>query len=146
VDWDSALQLRTVRSRIRPCGYLLSAASATAAGRLRMLGLPVMQVTEPGTVLGESYRPAGPGAAMANNAQPGAAGPAPVGAVNLVRGAVDAAVGSYYVPVNQPLGSVAVAALEPDSPSSYYANHLLGDLRSTVRVMAIPTLALQDAR
>ncbi|MBS0315696.1 MAG: peptidase M14 [Proteobacteria bacterium] len=143
VDWDSALQLRPLRSRIRPCGYLLSAASATAAGRLRMLGLPVMQVTEPGTVLGESYRPSAPA-----QAAPGAAGTgaAPVIAVNLVRGAVDAAVGSYYVPVNQPLGSVAVAALEPDSPSSYFANHLLGDLRSTTRVMTVPTLALQDAR
>jgi hypothetical protein len=146
VDWDSALQLRALRSRIRPCGYLLSAASATAAGRLRMLGLPVMQVTEPGTVLGESYRPAGPGQTPPSGAGIANAGPAPAVAVNLVRGAVDATVGSYYIPVDQPLGSVAVAALEPDSPSSYFANHLLDDLKSTTRVMAVPTLALQDAR
>ena len=33
--------------------------------------------------------------------------------------------GDFYVPLDQPLGNVIVAALEPDSQSSYAANYVL---------------------
>ncbi|MGH8820395.1 MAG: peptidase M14, partial [Rhodoferax sp.] len=144
VDWNSALQLRTLKSRIRPCGYLLSAGSSVAVERLRLLGVPVMQVTQPGTVLGETYHEA----AASAGAQQDASGPAldqqPVTNVNLVRGVIDAPPGSYYVPVNQPLGSVVLAALEPDTPSSYFSNHLLDSLQSAARVLTAPSLTLQN--
>ena len=117
------------------CGYLLSAASSMAVERLRLLGVPVMQVTQPGTVLGETYRETAP----SQGTQQDASG---VG-VNLVRGVIDAAPGSYYVPVNQPLGSVVLAALEPDTQSSYFANHLLDSLQSAARVLTAPSLVLQ---
>ncbi len=148
VEWNSALQLRTLKSRMRPCGYLLSAASTVAAERLRLLGIPVMQVMEPGTVLGERYQETARSTGARQDARGAVADKQPITRVDvgLVRGVVvDAPRGSFYVPVNQPLGSLALAALEPDTQSSYFANHLLDDLQSTVRVMTTPSLTLQDA-
>ncbi|MBU6502986.1 MAG: peptidase M14 [Burkholderiales bacterium] len=144
VEWNSALQLRTLKTRIRPCGYLLSAGSSVAAQRLRLLGVPVMQVTQPGTVLGETYQQAAPAAGAQQSAGDPAADQQPIANVGLLRGVIDAPVGSYYVPVNQPLGSVVLAALEPDTRSSYFSNHLLDSLQSAARVLTVPALALQD--
>ncbi|MDR3453302.1 MAG: M14 family metallopeptidase [Rhodoferax sp.] len=147
VDWNSALQLRALKSRMRPCGYLLSAASTVAVDRLRLLGVPVMQITEPGSVLGESYQETARSTGARQDVRGTIADSPPVTkvVVDLVRGVVDAPRGSYYVPVNQPLGSLALAALEPDTQSSYFANHLLDGLQSTMRVMTAPSLTLQDA-
>ena len=47
--------------------------------------------------------------------------------------------GSWWLPLDQPLALLAVVALEPDSPSSYFANRLLRGLDSAARVMkALP--------
>ena len=143
VTWNSALQLRTLKSRIRPCGYLLSAGSSVAVERLRLLGVPVMQVTQPGTVLGETYHEAAASAGAPLNAGGPALDQQPITNVDLVRGVIDAPPGSYYVPANQALGSVVLAALEPDTPSSYFANHLLDSLQSAARVLTAPSLMLQ---
>ena len=62
----------------------------------------------------------------------------------LTRSAIDVPAGSYYVPLNQGLANLAVAALEPDTQSSYYANHLIGDLAGTARVMSVPSLVFED--
>jgi hypothetical protein len=64
--------------------------------------------------------------------------------VSLTRGVIDAPRGSYYVPLNQPLGNLVLAALEPDTQSSYFANQLLNGLQSTVRVMAEPNIKLEE--
>ena len=61
----------------------------------------------------------------------------------LVQVALDAApllapAGSYYVPLDQPLANLAIAVLEPDSPSSWFAQRLLPDLASAARVLAPP--------
>jgi len=56
VDWNSSLTLRTTKSRARPCGYWLAAGSTAAVERLRLLGLQVMRVAEPGAMLAETYR------------------------------------------------------------------------------------------
>ena len=60
--------------------------------------------------------------------------------VTLVRGVIDAPTGSYYVPMNQPLANLVIAALEPDTQSSYFSNQLLDNLASTARVMSEPSL------
>jgi hypothetical protein len=62
-----------------------------------------------------------------------------------VRAAIDVPTGSYYIPLNQPLAHIAVAALEPDTQSSYFANHLIGELEHTARVMATPSLVFEEA-
>ena len=64
--------------------------------------------------------------------------------VNLARGVIDVPRGSYYVPLNQPFANLALAALEPDTQSSYFANQLLDGLQSAARVMAPHTVKVED--
>ena len=47
VPWRSALEIRTLRTRPRPCGYFLDVAQSEAAARLRNLGVVVEQLTVP---------------------------------------------------------------------------------------------------
>jgi len=145
VDWDSALALRSIKARPRPCGYWLSAGSSTAAERLRLHGVQVMRVTELGSVLGDSYREASRAAAERQDVRGTMTGGTPIikVQVSLTRGLVDVPRGSYYVPLNQPLGNLVFAALEPDTQSSFFANRVLEGLQSTVRVMAEPVLKLE---
>lgn len=145
VDWDSALALRTLKARPRPCGYWLSAESGMAAARLRLHGVQVMRVTEFGSVLGENYRETARAAAPRQDVPGTMAGNAPVIQVqtSLVRGLLDVPRGSYYVPLNQPLGNLVMAALEPDTQSSFFANRILDGLQSAFRVMAEPVFQLE---
>ena len=146
VDWESALALRTLKSRARPCGYWLSAQSSMAVERLKLHGVQILTLAESGSMLGDSYREISRvegyrqdacGLIAANNMVIKAQ-------VSLVRAAVDVARGSYYVPLNQPLGNLVVAALEPDTPSSYFANQILPNLQATVRVMAQPNVKFEE--
>lgn len=145
VDWDSALVLRSIKTRPRPCGYWLSAASSTAAERLRLQGVQVMRIAEFGSVLGDSYRETSRAAAERQDVRGAITGGTPTiqVQVSLTRGLVDAPRGSFYVPLNQPLGNLVIAALEPDTQSSFFANRVLDGLQSTVRVMAEPVLKLE---
>jgi hypothetical protein len=49
--------------------------------------------------------------------------------------------GSWWVPLDQPLAHLVVAALEPDTPGSWFAQRVLPALASAARVMAVPDLA-----
>ena len=146
VDWESALALRPLKSRVRPCGYWLSGASKTAIERLRLHGVKVLKVLEPSAMLGDIYRES----QRPRSAQQGVPGatansrPAVKVEVSLVRGVIDAPVGSYYVPLSQPLANLAIAALEPDTQSSYFANQLLNDLAGVARVMSEPSLKSEE--
>lgn len=146
VDWDSALALRSLKARARPCGYWLSAASTVAVDRLRLHGVQVQRVAEQGSMLGDSYRETSSTSGERQDVRGTIAdGKAVLKVqVSLTRGVVDVPRGSYYVPLNQPLGNLVFAALEPDTQSSYFANQLLQGLQSTVRVMAEPTIKLED--
>jgi hypothetical protein len=64
--------------------------------------------------------------------------------VALVRGVIDAPTGSYYIPLNQPMANLVIAALEPDTQSSYFANQLIDSLAGSARVMAEPSLKAQE--
>ena len=59
VAWESALQLRTLKSRPRPCGYWLAPSESEAVRRLRLLGVEVQQLDEPAELRGEGYREVG---------------------------------------------------------------------------------------
>ena len=138
VDWNSALALVAVKSRVRPCGYWLSAASKTVVERLRLHGIQVLKVLEPSALLGDIYRETSRSGGIAD------ATPVVKTEVALARGVIDAPVGSYYVPLSQPLANLAIAALEPDTQSSYFANHLLDSLASAARVMTEPSLKTEE--
>jgi hypothetical protein len=131
VDWNASLQPRTTLSRARSCGYWLSAGAQSAVDRLRMLGLQVLKVAEPGQLLADSYN-------EARSATPGG------GAYALTRGAVEAPIGSYYVSMNQPMAHLASAALEPDTPYSYLAHGLVPALADMARVMAPPSVVFEE--
>jgi hypothetical protein len=146
VEWNSALTLRKLKTRVRPCGYWLSAASKTAVERLRLHGVQVLRVTEPGSMLGDLYRETARSAGVRQDVR-GAiadAGQIVKTEVALVRGVIDAPTGSYYVPLNQPLANLVIAALEPDTQSSYFANRLIDSLAGSARVMAEPTLKAEE--
>jgi len=146
VEWNSALQLRTVKSRPRPCGYWLATSAALAVDRLKMLGLQVMRVAEPGSVLADTYQEVRRETSARPDVRGTVAGSGEIIRVQtqLSRTAIDAPAGSFYVPLNQPLANLAIAALEPDTQSSYFANRLIGGLGDTARVMATPSLVFEE--
>jgi hypothetical protein len=146
VDWDSALALRSLKARARPCGYWLAAAATTAVERLRLHGVKILRIAEPGSLLGDSYREISrkEGERQDGREPVQGAGPMVLAQVGLTRGVVDVARGSYYVPLNQPLGNLVLAALEPDTPSSYFSHKILQSLQSTVRVMVEPNIKLEE--
>ncbi|MDB5817101.1 MAG: peptidase carboxypeptidase [Rhizobacter sp.] len=170
VSWDSALLLDSVRRRPRPCGYWLAGEAMVAVERLRALGVEVQQLSEPGTVKGEAYRESSRGnpaltlstqpssnlgTAMAGNmngttfstvAQTGSAtgpasAPVKVG-VRLLPAVMDLPPGSYYVRLDQPLGNLVLAAMEPDSDSSYLSHGVIANLDQLARVMQVPKMQL----
>jgi hypothetical protein len=140
VSWQSALQLRTLKSRPRPCGYWLAQSEGEAVRRLRLLGVEVQQLDEAAELRGEGYRETGrepvggPDGAAANT------GAATRLKVQTVPALLDIAAGSYYVSLEQPLANLVVAALEPESPASYAANGLVGAVDHEARILTRPVL------
>ncbi len=120
------------RSRIKPCGYWLAANATTAIERLRLHGVTVMRVAEPASFLGDRYRPQQP-----------SPGSGPEGAMALTRGVIDAPTDSFFVPVDQPLGNLIVAVLEPDAPHSFAAQGWIDVGDGLARIMAPPAVRLE---
>jgi len=48
------------------------------------------------------------------------------------------------VPLNQSLANVAIAALEPDTQSSFFANHIIAGLNDVARSMNNPSLVYEE--
>lgn len=92
VDWDNGLAPQARDTRTRPCGYWLAADNLRGVEQLRALGLPVLRIAEPGSVLSE-----GPG---------------------LQRRAIDTPAGSHYAPLNHAQALLTMVALEPVADSA----------------------------
>ncbi|MDP1650557.1 MAG: M14 family metallocarboxypeptidase [Rubrivivax sp.] len=143
VHWNSSLELRPLIQRPRPCGYWLAAAADEAVQRLQALGVTVQRLAEATELQAETWREI----SRLEVARPDVRGAIDDGhGVRLVLVATDAVelpvpAGSWWVPLDQPLANVVAAALEPDSPSSWYANRLLPTLASAARVMEMPGAA-----
>jgi hypothetical protein len=135
VAWDSSLQLQPLKTRSRPCGYWLAAREREAAMRLRGLGVVVQRVDEKGVVRGESFRETSR-SAVAD------APDAMLPQVETVPALLDVEPGSWYVSLEQPLAALAIAALEPDTPTSYVAHGLVGGVTAVSRVLARPGFRL----
>ncbi len=134
VAWDSALELRVVKSRPRPCGYWLAASENDAVRRLRLLGVEVQQLDIAGEMRGETYRETGRSSEVR-------------GAETTLRMRVqtqpvllDVPGASYYVTLEQPLANLAIAALEPESPAGYVAHGVIARVESVARVLLRPEL------
>ena len=106
----------------------------------------MLRVAEPGSLLADTYRETSndTGARADVSGIAGDKDTIVPPQVQLVRSAIDVQTGSYFVPLNQPLASLAVAALEPDTQSSYFANHLIESLADTARVMGTPSLIFEE--
>jgi len=140
VAWESALQLRTLKSRARPCGYWLAPSESEAVRRLRLLGVEVRQLEELGELRSEGYREIArepvAGGAEANG------GAATRLRVQMQPALLDAAVGGYYVSLEQPLAHLVVAALEPDAPGSFAANGVIADVAAEARILVRPAIRM----
>lgn len=143
VDWNSSLTLQTLKARARPCGYWLASDAGATVERLRQLGATVERLTEPGALLGENYQASSSSEGQRQDVRGSIAGGSAIKRVevSLARQLIDVPSGSYYVGLNQPLGNLILAALEPDTQNSFYANHILEQLDSIARVMAEPSVA-----
>lgn len=146
VEWNSSLELRKAKSRARPCGYWLAPTASTAVERLKLLGLQVMRVAEPGSLLADTYQEVRRATTARPDVRGTVAGSGEIVRVDVtpMRTAIDVPEGSFYVPLNQPLANLAIAALEPDTQSSYFANRLINGLGDTARVMATPSLVFEE--
>lgn len=142
VQWLSSLELRPLVKRPRPCGYWLEAGAEDAVRRLQALGLQVQRLPEAADLAAERWQETsrfeGPRPDVRGSIDDGYE--ARLVQVALRPAAVTAPAGSWYLPLNQPLAHLAVAALEPDSPNSYFANRVLPELHSAARVTEPPAL------
>ncbi|MEP7302768.1 MAG: M14 family zinc carboxypeptidase [Caldimonas sp.] len=134
VSWDSSLELRVLKSRPRPCGYWLAASEGDAVRRLRLLGVEVLQLEAGGDLRGETYRETGRDPVAGETRLRLRVQTRPV--------LLDAAAGSYYVSLAQPLANLAIAALEPESLAGYAANGVIASVDSVARVLSRPDLRL----
>ncbi|HZV94065.1 MAG TPA: peptidase M14, partial [Caldimonas sp.] len=132
VSWQSALELRILKSRPRPCGYWLAASESDAVRRLRLLGIDVQQLDEAGEVRGETYREIGRDVRPSDGAARLRVRTSPV--------LLDMPAGGYYVTMEQPLANLAVAALEPESPAGYAANGVISSVDAEARILDRPQL------
>lgn len=142
VAWRASSPLRAVRTRPRPCGYLLAPSETAAADRLRSLGVEVRAVEADGDWRLQRYlidaREEGQRLDARGAIDDGA--DITVFRVRLAGEATERVErGSFYVSLAQPLAGLIVAALEPDSQNSYAANRLLAfDPARLRRVVAHP--------
>ena len=141
VDWFSALELRVRSERARPCGYWLAPGQTVAVDTLRALGVQVQQLAQPATLMTEAWIET----ARGEIPRPDVRGIASDGYRTILQLVVDlraepagAPAGSWYVPLDQPLGNLVIAALEPDTQNSYVANRLIDRLDAVRRVLVRP--------
>lgn len=142
VDWQAATPLDVQRTRARPCGYVVAADQKDAVQRLQWLGARMQQVTQaarwPQT---ESYRVLAEQGGQRQDAR-GTIDDGDGGGIRMLNVALEPSrpvfgPGAWYVGLNQPLGALIAAALEPDSQSSLAANRLVEPER-VWRVRALP--------
>jgi hypothetical protein len=140
VEWASSLVLRTLKSRARPCGYWLAADQTDAVLRLRGLGVRVMQLGNRAMMQGENYRETARELGARQDVRGSIADGGSVAKVQveLVTAFIEAPAGSYYVPLDQPLANLVIAAMEPDTQNSFVTHGIVSSLTSQARVLTRP--------
>jgi hypothetical protein len=145
VLWNSSLHPRVLRARPRPCGYWLAGDQSEAVNKLNELGVRVWRLAADAQLQAESWRELSRSESARSDVRGTVADAAPTMIavqVELAPMSHAAPAGSWYVPLDQPLAHLVVAALEPDTPNSYFANRVIGTLDGAMRVRAPPTVAL----
>ncbi|CAN5560116.1 hypothetical protein BH09PSE5_BH09PSE5_10630 [soil metagenome] len=144
VAWDSSLELTTVKRRARPCGYWLAASAADAVTKLRGLGVTVQQLQENGVVQGDAYREISRQQAERRDVRGTIAdgGETVAVKVDLKSALMDVPSGSYYVGLDQPLASLVIATMEPDTQNSFVTGGVIPRVDQQARVTLPPNLRL----
>jgi hypothetical protein len=127
-DWRSALDIEAKLKRPRPFAYLLPASQIRAAAQLRQLGINVLRVGADAAVDAQRYV-----VTVADEAKKDDVRRKDEDNVaNVVRltttlepHKLRVRAGDFYVPLDQPLANLAVAALEPEPQSSLASNRVL---------------------
>lgn len=142
VDWRSATPLQVKRSRARPCGYLLGQQQSAAIERLRLLGAKIDTVATASRWDVENYVLVSEDDGQRQDARGAIEDAEPIRKVQVRTAHASEVVGpgAAYVSLDQPLGALIAAALEPDSQSSFVANRLLA-LEGVRRVVRSPSAA-----
>jgi len=147
VPWRSALDIRTLRARPRPCGYFLDGSQHEAAARLRDLGVVVERLAAPVKPRAERYRVIKSEQSRRADGRGAIDDPEGVLRITVEMEPVNAslAAGTFYISLAQPLANLVAAALEPDSQNSLAANHLLplAAESTLLRALAPPAASLQ---
>ena len=132
VPWISSLEPSSRHTRMHACGYWLSANAVQAGERLSMMGVQVQRVAELAPLQAQTYESSILETATNSQQQ-----------IDTARSTMEAVPGSFYVSMNQPLAFLAAAALEPDSPYSFYRNDILS-LGDIARIVLTPNLVFED--
>jgi hypothetical protein len=141
VDWRAAMPLQVVRSRARPCGYLLAPVESQALERLRLLGVRIDPVARAARWEVERYVVTAQDDGQRQDARGAIEDAQPIRLIEVRTEPASEVIapGTLYVPLDQPLAPLIAAALEPDSQNSYAANRLLDlDAARLRRVMKKP--------
>ncbi|MEO7010584.1 MAG: M14 family metallocarboxypeptidase [Caldimonas sp.] len=142
VAWDSALELHPLKTRARPCGYWLAETEGDAVQHLRALGIRVERFDQLGEVQGEAYRETTRETGVRQDVRGALYDGAGVLHVKVqtIPALIDLKAGGYYVPLDQPLANLAVAALEPDTQNSFFANGIISAGTAEARVLMRPEM------
>ena len=144
VTWESALALTPLLKRARPCGYWLAADQGDAVLRLRALSVQVQRVDNGGEMRGETYTETERDFGARSDVRGSIADGGGVLRVKvaLAPALIDAAAGSYYVGLDQPLANLVVAAIEPDTQNSFVTNRIVDSVSALARVLRRPALKM----
>ncbi|MDX1900386.1 MAG: M14 family metallocarboxypeptidase [Gammaproteobacteria bacterium] len=135
VDWRSAFHIQKTLTRQRPFSYLLAPTEKLAAERLTMLGIKVYQITNPLHLSVQQYQIVSVMKKTKHDVTGSAGAANEVIQVKTQLKSLTMNVQHYfYVPLNQPLANLAIAALEPESESSYVSNHLIKIRRDSFKL------------
>ena len=127
VPWRSALDIRTLRTRPRPCGYFIDQSQRDAVARIRDLGVVVEQLNEPIAVNVERFHVVKSERGKRADGRGAIDDPDGVLRITVETETVNVRLpaGTYYISLAQPLANLVAAALEPDSQNSLAANRFL---------------------
>ena len=140
VEWRSALALNVVATRARPCGYWLGPSQTAAIGKLEALGVKALPLSQDRRAEVEVYRVLTEKGGQRMDARGAIATSKAIREITVAldKSTVVLPAGGWFVGLDQALGSIAAAALEPDSQNSFVANHVMDlDGKAFLRVLAL---------
>lgn len=127
-DWRSSLNIMPLIIRSRPYAYVLAPSEKRAAHQLQALGIEVYQVNQPKTVKVQQYNLVDRNDTNKKDVT-GSVGKARNSMVEVKTSQsdkeLDLVSGYYYIPLDQPLANLAIAALEPETQTGFIANGIL---------------------